>query len=134
MFVRHLEEKDLVARGFVGSNPINFVPETYLKEQHSEYSGISTMMSVWLVNNIFQYKVITDRESIIDRGTFTKPEQIDNLIEKYFTNDYISYRERQLGRSLTEEEIEDLNNTQSPLEKEFFDISTVTWEESNETV
>lgn len=124
MFVKYLHESDLVKRGFIGSNITNLHPESFVKTQFNEKSGISTLMTVWVDSNIYYYIICTANESTVDRGQFTREEQLDKILEKFFNNDYVSYMERKHKKTYNKLEKSILNKKMKKKNLGFYDIST----------
>jgi len=122
MFVKYLTEGDLIIRGFEPSNPSNLHPESFAKTQFNEESGLSTMMNIWIENNIYHYKICTDRESTISRGVITKKEQLDIILKKFFEDDYVSYLERTYQKSYSPSEKVMIRMRMKCLSTKFFDI------------
>lgn len=124
MFVRYLQESDLIERGFsISSNTTNLHPESFVKRLFNERSGISTMMTVWVSDNMYNFRIITERESTILRGSFSKKEELDALLEQYFEEDYISFLERKTGKRYDLLEKAILKKNIKPLPLDFYDIS-----------
>lgn len=123
MFIKYVNENDLAERGFEASNVTNLHPESFVKTQFNEDSGISTMMTVWIDSNIYYYIICNERESTIARGQFTKKEQLDSIIEEYFENDYVSYLERRNKKKYSKIEKLIIKRNMKPLPQNFFDIS-----------
>lgn len=123
MFIKYINESDLVNRGFVcSSNETNLHPESFIKIQINPKSGISTMMNVWIDSNIYYYTICTERESTIARGKFTKKEQLDKILNSFFEEDYVSFLERKTQKKYSNVEKTIIKENMKPLKASFFDI------------
>ena len=123
MFIKYLHESDLVERGFIASNDSNLHPDSFHRMQINDKSGISTLMTVYVDSNLYSYVICTEREGTIDRGTFTKKEQLDRLIHRFFEDDYVSFLQRKTGKSYSLMEKTLLRKKMKPLPCEFYDVA-----------
>lgn len=123
MFIKYLHESDLVERGFTASNDSNLHPDSFHRMQLNELSGIATLMTVFVDSNLYSYTVCTEREGTIERGKFTKKEQLDRIINMYFDDDYVSFMERKSGRKYSSMEKAILRKNMKPLKPDFYDIT-----------
>ena len=123
MFIKYLHESDLVERGFMPSNDSNLHPESFHRMQLNEDSGISTLMTVFVDSNLYSYVVCTEREGVVDRGIFTRKEELDAILKQFFEDDYVSFMERKAGRKYSLMEKAILRKRMKPLRCGFFDIA-----------
>lgn len=107
MFVKHITDEDIFRAGFL-LNPV--FNETFYKEK-IDTTYISTYMQIWVDANSYQYKVVTDREGEVERGTIFSAAVLKDLSEEYFNKDVQTFLKRQLNSNS-----ENLN----PVEGAFF--------------
>lgn len=79
-----MHDSDITDRGFKPSNLCNLHPESFFKMDVSAYNEENTLMQVWPDNNSYQYVVLTDVRSTIERGTITRPKQLDEVVQRHF--------------------------------------------------
>lgn len=92
MFVKYVDESDILAKGFLPSNSIlNLCPDSYYMKSINKDTW--TLIQVWGDNNQFKYIVGINEYYNIDTGVVTRPEVLDQLISKYIDNASISYAE-----------------------------------------
>lgn len=96
MFIRHIIDEDVFNNGFI-LNPL--FNETFYREK-IDTTYISTYMQIWIDVNSYRYKVITDREGVINRGTIFSASILKSLTEKYFDNDKKNYMKRRLCKKI----------------------------------
>lgn len=94
MFVKHIEDKDIFECGFT-LNPL--FNETFSMEK-VDRKFISTYMQVWVDINSYRYKVVTDREGVIEYGTVFSKEILKGLVSKFFTHDRANFLRRNLPK------------------------------------
>lgn len=92
MFVRYIEDKDVFEAGFI-LNPL--FNETFSKEK-IDTKYLSTYMQVWMTDNSYRYKVVTDREGVVEYGTIFSKEILQGLVSKFFKHDKVNFLRRNL--------------------------------------
>jgi len=94
MFVKHIIDEDIFKEGFI-LNPL--FNETFSREK-IDTNFISTYMQIWLDVNSYRYKIMTDREGTVVRGTINSVDVLKQLTEKYFNNDIKEFIKRNISR------------------------------------
>lgn len=84
MYVKYLNDRDLIDRGFLVTNFTKLIPSTYSKTDISLDNTENIMIHVTSNNNFYNYRIISDVRSTIDRGTATNIQELDKVIYKYF--------------------------------------------------
>lgn len=97
MFVKYMDNSDILARGFRPSKMSDLCPESFQLMDVSIDNPVDTLIHVWNNNNSYSYTICTDKESVVERGSFTRPEQLDELLTKYIGNATEEYRSRCLN-------------------------------------
>lgn len=54
-------------------------------------------MQIWVDANSYRYKVVTDREGEVERGTIFSAAVLKDLSEEYFNKDIQTFLKRQLN-------------------------------------
>lgn len=94
MFIRYITEKDVFESGFI-LNPLS--NETFSR-QKIDNRLLSTYMQVWNDINSFCYRVVTDREGLIERGTISSKEVLRELVDKFFVDDVDAFLKRNISK------------------------------------
>lgn len=121
MFIKHIIDEDVFRNGFV-LNPV--FNESFSREK-IDTTYISTYMQIWVDINSYRYKVLTDREGVIDRGSIFSASILKSLTEKYFDNDIRNYIERRIKHKLS--------SLNSNFEKRYLSMIIRELEDMNET-
>jgi hypothetical protein len=98
MFVRHITEQDVFDNGFL-LNPIT--NETFSRQQ-IDTKHVSTYMQIWIDINSYRYRVVTDREGVVEDGHIFSRDILGELVTEFFDNDLESFLRRNLPNKFPE--------------------------------
>lgn len=97
MFVRHITEKDVFEKGFI-LNPLT--NETFSK-QKIDTQYLSTYMQIWVDINSYRYRVVTDREGLVENGIILSKDILSELHAEFFDNDIDSFLKRNIPKKFS---------------------------------
>lgn len=98
MFVKHIVDQDVFNNGFL-LNPL--FNESFSREK-IDTKFLSTYMQIWVDVNAYNYKVTTDREGEIARGTIFSADALNDLVDTYFNNDKKNFIRRNIKSRMPE--------------------------------
>ena len=94
MYIKYLNEEQIVKLGFTKVNESNLCAETYSLYNIDLSSDIHTAISLYDNINSYQYKIYTSLEGTIENGVLTNITDLEYLVNKHIKDNVVTFFER----------------------------------------